>query len=98
MFVQFRQKSKWVTPNVALVNWGKSGLQFGWDTEARLGILGKVHGMNSMAVFYVYWMAKAGVQSSLVLGGTIAPALHINYVGLGVNSYKYYYRGIRDDY
>ncbi|GGB77541.1 hypothetical protein GCM10011607_42120 [Shewanella inventionis] len=29
---------------------------------------------------------------------TIVPINGLNYVGLGVNSYKYYYRGIRDGY
>ncbi len=67
------------------------GALFGWDTEARLGILGKVYGMNSMAVFHDYWMADAGIQNSLLLGATIIPAAYINYIGVGGDYYRNLY-------
>ena len=72
---------------------------FSQATEAAGWLQGvaAVPGMNSMAVFHDRWMAKLGATNSLVLGGTIAPAMYGNYVALGTSSYKYYARNLRDE-
>lgn len=74
------------------VNVNNSSVKFIWDTEGSSrfsSVANNVHGMNHMSVFHDVWMAKINAQNALVLVGTIAPALYINYQALGVGYQRY---------
>lgn len=67
-------------------------VNFSWDSEgssAFTRVANTTPGMNSMAVFHDVWMAKWNVNSAFVLGGTIVPAVYMNYEALGFSYYKY---------
>ncbi len=80
-----------------LLNQGKiivdGGLvRFSWDSEGSdtfTRIANSAPGVNSMAVFHDVWMAKWNVNNAFILGGTIIPAVYINYEALGLSYYNY---------
>jgi RHS repeat-associated protein len=78
--------------NFGKITVNNSSVRFTWDTEgSRIlsSVANNVPGMNSMAVFHDVWMAKWNAQNALLLGGTVVPALYINYQALGLGYQRY---------
>lgn len=80
--------------------WIKNGtvkFSIGTENAQWLQSVGRIPGMNSMAIFHDKWMANVVAKNSLFLAGTIFPSMYLNYTALGLGQYKYYLGNLKNE-